>query len=137
MIFEKAIHKFSSNPKQLFLVDGFGALLSIFLLGFVLVKLEPIFGIPKNTLYFLAFLPCLFTIYDFYCYTKLKNKRSIYLKGIAYANLIYCILSIALALFHFDKITYLGWGYIAIEILILIYLATLEIKTAHKIVPDS
>ena len=73
MIFEKTINKFTSTPKQLFILDGLGALLSAFLLGVVLVKLESVFGIPKNTLYFLAFLPCLFAIYDFYCYFQAKE----------------------------------------------------------------
>jgi hypothetical protein len=52
----------NTNPKKLFLIDGLGALLSAILLGVVLVQLEYLFGIPKSTLYFLASLPCLFTI---------------------------------------------------------------------------
>ena len=58
------LEKFISHPKKLFLIDGLGAILSAFLLGYVLVKLERVFGIPSKTLYFLATLPMFFVIYD-------------------------------------------------------------------------
>jgi len=130
---QNTINRFTSHPKQLFILDGWGALLSAFLLGVVLVKLESVFGIPKNTLYFLAFLPCLFALYDFFCYAKVKTNLGSYLKGIAYINLAYCIISIALAFYHYEKITLLGWGYIIIEILIVISIAYLELQVANEI----
>ena len=73
MPFQKAVKQFSSNPKKLFLIDGLGALVSAFFLGVVLVRLESFFGIPPFILYFLAFLPCLFAAYDFFCYLKVKE----------------------------------------------------------------
>ena len=68
MIVEKILRWGSDNPKKLFLLDGLGAILSAILLGVVLVNQQALFGIPKPTLYFLASLPCLFAVYDFYCY---------------------------------------------------------------------
>jgi len=70
------------NPKKLFLFDGFGAILSALLLGVVLVELESIFGIPRKTLYFLAFLPCLFATYDFFCYFRMKQTFQSFLKAL-------------------------------------------------------
>lgn len=78
------------TAKQLFLIDGLGALVSAFMLGIILVYLEPIFGIPKQVLYFLAMLPCCFAVYDAYCYTR--NKSGMFLKGIAVANLVYSLI---------------------------------------------
>ncbi len=46
------------KPKQLFLLDAFGALLSAFFLGFVLVKYQVYIGMPENVLYILALIPC-------------------------------------------------------------------------------
>ena len=132
-MFQTLINKFSSTPKQLFLFDAGGALLSAFFLGVVLVKLESIFGIPKNTLYFLAFLPCLFALYDLYCYLKVQNKSSFFLKGIAIINVTYCLISLGLAFFHYQKITLLGWSYIIIEIIIVLAIAYIEFQTANKI----
>lgn len=123
----------SFNPKKLFLIDGFGALLSAFLLGIVLVKFEPVFGIPAATLYVLAALPVFFAIYDFYTYFKANSKLRHFLKGIAIMNLLYCCLSIGLAIYHKGSITNLGWAYIAVEILIVVLLAILELKVARRV----
>jgi len=130
---QKILTKFSSNPRQLFLIDGLGALLSAFLLGVVLVQLESIFGIPRNTLYFLAFLPCLFAIYDFYCYFQLKKSFTPFLKAIALINLTYCLISIGLAFYHSEKLTHLGWIYIIVEIIIVLILAYIEWKVATQL----
>lgn len=121
------------SPKKLFLLDGFGALLSAFLLGVVLVNFENVFGIPKQTLYFLAFLPCLFAVYDFACYFLIKNNFGPYLKIIACINVGYCIISLGLAFYHMASIEILGWIYIIIEIAIVVFLAMVEWSVANKI----
>ncbi|MEM8526624.1 MAG: hypothetical protein AAGG68_18415 [Bacteroidota bacterium] len=118
------------NAKQLFLVDAVGAILSAFLLGVVLVKLEHFFGIPLAVLYLLAAFPCFFACYDLLCYFLAKKRATFFLKGIAYANIAYCILSIGIAFFHLESITYLGWTYILGEVLIVGLLVRLEIKVA-------
>ena len=121
------------NPKKLFQIDSFGALLSALLLGGVLANLEKYFGIPKATLYVLASVPCFFAAYDFYCYSTLKSKIKPYLFCIGFANLLYCSLSIGFAVYHHTTITILGWVYVFIEILIVCSLATFEIKTAKAL----
>ena len=123
---------FDINPKKLFQIDGLGAVLSAILLGVVLVKLERIFGIPESTLYLLALIPCVFAVYDFYCYYRLKNRLGQYLKGIAFMNLGYCCLSLALALYHWNVITTLGWTYILLEISIIVLLVSVEFRVARK-----
>ena len=79
MMFQKTRNRIPGWPKVLFLVDGLGALLSAFLLGFVLVRLERVFGIPPDALYLLATVPCLFALYDFYCLRSI-NDAGRYLK---------------------------------------------------------
>ncbi|MDG1333768.1 MAG: hypothetical protein P8P74_15635 [Crocinitomicaceae bacterium] len=118
--------------KKLFLVDGIGAVVSAVLLGIVLVQFQVYFGIPTSTLYFLAALPCAFAIYDFYCFFKVDKQLEKYLKGIALVNYAYCVLSIGLAIYHSASITYLGWGYVLLEVMIVIGLATFELETARK-----
>ncbi len=122
----------NDNPKKLFQIDGFGAIISAILLGIVLVKLEYLFGIPKPTLYFLASLPCIFAVYDFYCYLKIDNNLGSFLKIIAFANLIYCCLSIGLAIYHREDISNLGWIYILTEIAIVSGLSLIELKVAKR-----
>ena len=117
------------TPKNLFLIDGLGALLSAFLLGVVLVKLQSLIGMPTNQLYFLAAIPCFFALYDLICYFGVGENWRPYLKGIAIANLLYCVLSIGLLIFHFPKLTGLGVAYFVIEILIVVAIAWWELKT--------
>ncbi len=132
VIFKQSINKIQSNPKSLFVIDGLGALLSSFLLGIVLVKLEPIVGIPRPTLYLLALLPCLFAVYDFCCYHWLSDNLGVFLKGIAFLNIGYCGLSIGLAIYHHQPITYFGWAYLLIEVVVVMLLSMLEMSTAAK-----
>ena len=121
----------------MFLIDGFGALLSAFLLGIVLTRYESTFGMPRQALYFLAILPCLFAVYDFICYFRTKENRGSFLKAIGIANLLYCCISIGFVLHHFQKLTILGLLYFMGEILIVTVLASVEIKTANELAKES
>ncbi len=133
MSLPKTIHQFSTNPKQLLLLDGIGALVSAFFLGVVLVQLESLFGIPRQTLYFLAFLPCLFAVYDFFCFWRIEQNIGFFIKVIAVINVLYCCLSLGFAFYHADRITVLGWGYILIEILIVLALVAVEWRVAGEL----
>ncbi len=130
MTFKKVIKWGNSNPKELFKIDGIGAIISAFLLGIVLVQFENVFGIPKSTLYFLASLPCFFALYDLYSYLNAGTQTRTYLRIIAIINIIYCFLSIGLAIFHWEKITILGWSYILVETMIVCVLAWIELKVS-------
>ena len=121
------------NPKKLFLIDGFGAIVSAFLLGVVLVKFEEIFGIPTSVLYFLATIPIFFVIYDVFCYQK-HLKIGLLLKGIAVLNILYCCISIGLISYHFSSITILGWTYIIVEIILVSFLAMIEFRVGKRII---
>ncbi|NRB48861.1 MAG: hypothetical protein HRU41_14390 [Saprospiraceae bacterium] len=120
------------KPRKLFLIDGMGALLSAFLLGVVLVNLEPIFGIPRSTLYVLAVIPCFFAAYDFFCYWKLDENLGRFLQIIAVLNVAYCCLSLGLAISHQEVITTFGWGYIIGEVMIVVTLAIFEWRIADE-----
>ena len=133
MKFEDLITKAELNPKKLFLIDGFGAILSAFLLGVVLVKFEEIFGIPTSVLYFLATIPIFFVIYDVFCYQK-HLKIGILLKGIAVLNILYCCVSIGLISYHFSSITILGWTYVIVEIILVSFLAMIEFRVGKRII---
>ncbi|MCB0641527.1 MAG: hypothetical protein KDC44_07805 [Phaeodactylibacter sp.] len=128
----KILQYIEAKPKRLFLIDGLGALLSAFLLGVVLVRLEGIFGIPVPMLYFLAGIPLFFVGYDWYAYQRAEPHPGLYLKGIAWLNLVYCCLSIGLASYHAEVIRFWGWYYIISEIAVIAILILLEFRTAKK-----
>ena len=121
------------KPQKLFIIDGVGAILSAFLLGVVLTKFERIFGIPSETLYFLAVLPLFFALYDWYCYQSKNQNIGLLLIGIAALNVLYCLISIGLIIHHFETTTVFGWIYILIETIVVLILATIEFKVATKI----
>jgi hypothetical protein len=120
------------NPKTFFIIDGLGALLSAFLLGIVLVQFESLFGMPKETLYFLAFLPCLFALYDLVCYLKVKKNELLFLRGIAMANLFYCCLSVGFVVHDYAQLTNLGLAYFILELIIVLILGSIQLKTSLK-----
>ncbi len=119
--------------KRLFLLDAIGAIISAFLLGVALVYFETYFGIPKETLYVLATLPIFLAIYDLIIYFFVDSNLSLLLKIIAVTNLLYCMFSLGLAMFHFESITLLGWTYIIIEVLIVVLLACYELRVASRL----
>ncbi|MFK7811754.1 MAG: hypothetical protein AB8B59_04615 [Maribacter sp.] len=118
--------------KNLFLIDGIGALVSIFFLGFVLVWLEDKIGMPINVLYILAGLPVFFALYSFSCYFFLKKNWKPFLKGIAILNLLYCFLTIGLLFFYDHKLTFLGWLYFTLELLVIVIIAGIELKASQS-----
>lgn len=118
------------SAKKLFLIDAIGALVSAFFLGVVLSGLQEKIGIPKHILYLLAILPVFFAIYSFSCYFFLREKQKFFLKGIAILNLMYCFLTIGLLFFHNRNLTWLGWTYFVVELIILFVLIRIELKAS-------
>lgn len=130
MIFKQMLNNI--NSRQLFLIDGIGAVVSAIMLGLVLASFESTFGMPKKVLYFLAIIPCFFAIYSFSCYwRKVEHWRS-YLKIIALANLLYCCLTTGLMIYLYQKLTILGLVYFLLEIIVVIILVLIELKTASN-----
>ena len=119
------------NPRSLFLIDGIGALISAVLLGLIMPHWVTFFGIPEKSLYILAFIPCTFIIYDIFCYFY-GYHSSLSLKLIAFLNLLYCCISIGLVIYKREELTVYGWLYIMIEIVIIIFLVTIELRVASS-----
>ncbi len=125
------------SPKQLFIIDGAGALLSAFLLGIVLVRFESFFGIPEEVLFVLAIIPLFFAAFDLLCFLLASKKPSTFLKIIALANLSYCLLSLGLAWMHQGSLTVWGWVYLLLEVLIVASLAVFELKATKRLSANS
>jgi hypothetical protein len=124
------INRMASNPRLMFLLDGFGALLSVLLLGVVLVKLESTIGMPTQTLYVLSGIAGFFVGYSFLCAFRIKKNWRPFLKIIALANLSYCLLTFSFLLYHQAHVTTIGLIYFLVEIVIIVALALFEFKVA-------
>lgn len=124
------IDKLTSNPRQLFLVDALGALLSAFLLGVVLVIFEPVFGMPCAILYVLAGVAVVLAVYSFSCYARFPRNWPPFLKIIAIANVIYCAVTLGLVVYLYEQLTGLGVAYFILEVIVISSLVRIEWKVA-------
>lgn len=121
------------SPRQLFLIDCLGALVSATMLGIVLVYFENFFGMPKETLYWLAALAALFAVYSFFCYMLQPEQWQLFMRIIAIVNLSYCCLTIACMFIFREQLTVLGFAYFIGEIIIILVLASFELKMASNL----
>jgi len=129
---EEVINYFYENPRKLFLLDGMGAIVSAFLLGVVLMKLEEFVGMPKEKLFYLAIAPCFFAAYSLFCYLRKRKHWRKLLSIIAVANTIYCLITFSHLFICSDQLTYLGYFYFITEIIIVMSLVYVEFKVSFK-----
>lgn len=122
----------SISFQNIFLIDALGALTTTILLSQVLARFESVFGMPREILYLLALIAALFAIYSFWCHWRTKVNRIPYLKGIALANTLYCILTLGLVIHLHHSLTWLGTAYFIGEIIIVMGLVLVEIKLSYS-----
>ena len=115
--------------KKILLLDSLGALLTAINL-FVIPLFEIYTGVPRDIALILVPLPILYSIFSFLSYKFGNHNWRSLLKMIAIANLIYCCLTMYVTWINFDTFKILGIIYFIVEILIIVVLATLELKIA-------
>ena len=121
------IEKIPKKPSKIFLIDGFGAFLTILFLGtLTLLKSKLQLGMPLKILVLLTFIAACFSIYSFWCSSFVKNKWPFYLKIIVLANSLYCILTIGLLVFFYNQLSVLELIYFSVELIILFFLIFFE-----------
>lgn len=118
------------TPKQLFLIDSFGALLTAFMLGIVLARLESFFGMPRDILYILSLIACVFALYSFICYRFTPVNWPLFLRIIAIANLAYCVLTISCIIYLYQLLTIWGLIYFLLESIVIVVLVSIEWRKA-------
>jgi hypothetical protein len=118
---------FNIDKKNIFLVDGVGAILStLFLIS--MLWLEGVFGMPKKSLYLLTPIGIAFSIYSVSCHYIQPLRWKFFLTIIAAANFLYCCLTIFMIIQNNYKLTILGRLYFIGEIAIILALIFLEGK---------
>lgn len=130
MILQKLVNKIT--PRQLFLLDSIGALLTATMLGFVLPMFQEYFGMPVDTLHTLSIIAVCFFLYSLLCYISNPQQWKPFLKIIATANALYCCLTTTLVIYYHAQLTTLGWIYFIQEILIIVSLVYIELSKANK-----
>ena len=120
------------SHRKFFLLDAFGALLSALLLGGLLASFPTTFGMPPKTLYLLAGIACLFSIYSLLNYFSRREGWQPFLRAIAIANLLYCALTLSLVIYFYPQLTVWGIAYFVGEMILVIFLAIQEWKKANS-----
>ena len=121
-----------SIPRNVFLLDGIGALVSSLLLVVLLAPFESFFGMPTNYVYQLAIPAFVFAVYSIACYVFNPNNWQPFMKLIALANFIYCCVTFYLILKLFYRLTQFGVLYFLLEIAVIFMVIALEINTIRK-----
>ena len=125
---KESIQQFIAKPKNIFLLDGFGALLTAFLLFVVLRTFNNFFGLSKNTLEYLSSIALVFSIYSFLFFFLITSNWKPYLKIICIGNILYCILSFGIILYYYQSISAFGIAYFLGEIIVICGIIFLEIR---------
>lgn len=119
------------NKKNIFLLDGIGALVSAAGAGVILPIFQDWIGLSARTLNILAMVAAVFAIYSLSCFFLIKNIKPVMLAAIMLANSIYGLATCAIAFFLADILI---WGkiYLMGEALVLVAVVWLEVCVYQK-----
>jgi len=123
-----SIQQFIAKPKKVFLIDGFGALLTALLLFFVLRTFNTFFGLSKSTFEYLSLLALAFSVYSFCCFFLIASIWKPYLRIICIANILYCLLTLGIVFYYYRSISVFGIAYFLGEITVICVIVFLEIS---------
>lgn len=126
---KRVVKTLTSKPKTVFLIDGLGAVLTAIILMAVLRHFNDYFGMPREALAILSIAALIFAVYSFSCFVFLDNNAQKLLRPIIVANLTYCVLTLSLVLYFYNRLTILGIAYFVGEVLIICGIVYMELKT--------
>lgn len=126
MSFERIIY--SIPARTFFLIDALGALLSTLMLGGVLTQFADFFGMPLSFLLPLSTIAGIFALYSTTCFLSRPKNWKLFLRIIATANLLYCLLTVGVVAMIFSQLTVPGRAYFIGEAVIVTTLAIAEYK---------
>ena len=129
---QKLINHFTEKQKTLFLIDGIGAIVTALSLFVIAQRFNDYFGMPKNTLTYLSVIAVSFCIYSISCSVSLKRNFTPFIRVIAFANIVYCVLIFGLIMNNYSILTLIGKTYFLIETLIIGFLSYIELSVAKR-----
>ena len=115
----------SLKIRQVFLIDGIGALLSALFL-WLIYYFRNVFGVPDNMFKLLIVYPVLFACYSLICAWLTPVKWKSFLSIIMTCNLLYIIFSLGLVSFYFEELYIPAVIYFLAETLIVLTVVYFE-----------
>ncbi len=135
ILFEKLTKHLAAQPGKMFLIDGVGALVSAFFLGFVLTSFQAHIGMPIYILTFLSLIALLFAVYSLISCLWVKQNHRFFLRIITYANFIYCLITGGMIIIFQNQLTLIGFCYFLVEIFLILSLVFLEFRLLKQKTP--
>jgi O-antigen/teichoic acid export membrane protein len=126
------IQQCRADPRKVFLLDGIGALATALLLLALVAPLEGFFKMPATMVYKLSILAVAFASYSLCCWYVNPKQWKRYLAIIALANLLYCLLTLALVLYHWHTISVWGIAYFLGEVMVIVLLVAIETRVLQR-----
>jgi hypothetical protein len=126
------LDKLKTNPKKIFFIDAFGALLTATLLFGILAQFEQYFGMPLEILYALSLGAFFLFIYSIMCHRFIQKNFKPFLRIIIICNLIYSLVSLGLLINFYELLTILGLAYFILELTLIGVLVFVEYKSYSK-----
>ncbi len=120
------LNHFKQHPKQLFLVDALGAIISALLLYVLLMPYAEWVGLPAAHIKALAIGAVCLAGYDLLARAVFTTERKWTLSVIALLNTSYCVITSGVLIANYSKITLVGWAYFIGEMAIVAVLVYLE-----------
>ncbi|WP_420577244.1 hypothetical protein [Ekhidna sp.] len=120
------------QTKKIFLVDAIGAMISALLIGLVIAPYEDFFGVPTPIAYLLCLIAILLSAFSLLSYLFAQNSWKKNLRIIAILNLGYCAFTASVLTLNSEGITFWGWSYFILEMLIIFALSRVEMGIAKS-----
>ena len=126
------LNQVTNKPKQIFLLDSMGALLTASILFSIAIAFPTFLGMPAHILFMLAAIAFTFAVYSFRCFYFISTNWRRYLMAIMIANATYVVATGGLVYHFYNSITLWGLFYFIAEIVVILLLLVLEYKVLTK-----
>ncbi len=120
------------SVRQVLLADGLGAFLSALLLGGVLARWVPVFGMPAPVVYSLSAVAVIMALNSLTAYRRAGLQWRMRLRWVAGVNVLYIVATLVLTGYHYTALSLWGLLYFGGELLIIALLVLLEYRLLRK-----
>ncbi|MFZ1752044.1 MAG: hypothetical protein WAU01_17745 [Saprospiraceae bacterium] len=126
------VRRLTTIPGFIFILDAFGALVSMAFLLCFSGFLHTYIGLPVDVLHTLATIAGGLFGFSMMCYIYVSSAYHVFIRGLAIGNLLYCGITLWCIIQNYSSMTYLGLAYFGLELLVLCCLVSIEIYVAKK-----
>ena len=118
------------SPSKVFLVDGFGALLTAVFIHLLATFFIDWVGLPVKVLRILTLVALMMAVFSFCCHLFGKGNNSKWLRVIMVANLVYIMSTAIILVIYRDQLKWPGLIYFLSEFVVVFILVRWEARIA-------